>query len=259
MKHFPPSSPGVLASWQQQPLFLVALHPNRHHGTRSQKLQKNAADDDKLNEQKDAETEGEEIEEVNELTGGDSGPQSTKKAKGAKKETKETEETKEEMNEVKGVKSATKTEAKAATGDPDAKVSEKEAEPESKHCEDMPVDFLKMRRGKLSADQEAKFRQGLANLPPESKKALQEWVNMTENSTWTLLGLNCLFLVFIAGVLTLAAAAIVGVFQINIFNPDVWREGISKLQSESGLWPKVAPAPRAHEITHDRHIDLAEL
>ena len=65
-----------------------------------------------------------------------------------------------------------------------------------------------MRRSKLSADQEvsnlgyeagsefqssqkvgwsyavcskavqAKFRQGLANLPPESKKALQEWVNM---------------------------------------------------------------------------------
>ena len=28
-------------------------------------------DDDKLNEQKDAETEGEEIEEVNELTGGE--------------------------------------------------------------------------------------------------------------------------------------------------------------------------------------------
>jgi len=216
------------------------------------KTPKNAANDDKLNEQKDTETEGEEIE-VNELTRGDSEPQSTKKAKGAKKETKET---KEETKEVKGVKAQT-TETKAAT-DLDAKVSE-EAELEPKHDADMPVDFLKMRRGKLSADQEAKFRQGLANLPPESKKALQEWVNMTENSTWTLLGLNCLFFVFIAGVLTLAAAAIVGVFQINIFNPDVWREGISKLQSESGLWPKVAPAPRAREIAHDRHIDLAEL
>eukprot|EP00435_Cladocopium_sp_Y103_P002597 s3069_g1.t1 len=184
------------------------------------KTPKHAANDDKLNEQNDTETEGDEIEEVTELTQGDSEPQSTKKAKGAKKQTKKM---KEKVQEVKGVKGETKTETKEATDDPDAKVSEKEAGLEPKHDEDMPVDFLKMRRGKLSADQEAKFRQGLANLPPESKKALQEWVNMTESSTWTLLGLNCLFLVFIAGVLTLAAAGIVGVFQINIFNPDVWR------------------------------------
>eukprot|EP00913_Durusdinium_trenchii_P016281 g15300.t1 len=77
---------------------------------------------------------------------------------------------------------------------------------------DLPVDFLKMRRGKLSPEQEAKFRQGLANLPPESRKALKDWVEMTgtDSSTWTLLGLNCLFLVFILGVITLAAAAVVG-------------------------------------------------
>eukprot|EP00438_Fugacium_kawagutii_P010186 Skav234218 [mRNA] locus=scaffold1464:12514:14806:- [translate_table: standard] len=108
----------------------------------------------------------------------------------------------------------------------------------------------------------AKFRQGLANLPPESKKALQEWVKMTESSTWTLLGLNCLLLVFVLGMLTLGAAAIVGFFQINIFNMDVWREGISTFQTEGveGLWSRaVRPAPRAREILHDRRVDLAEL
>ena len=57
------------------------------------------------------------------LAGG-SEPQSTKQAKGAKKETKETKETKE----VKGVQGATNAETKAATDDPDAKVSEAEAE-----------------------------------------------------------------------------------------------------------------------------------
>ncbi|CAK9015375.1 unnamed protein product [Durusdinium trenchii] len=134
----------------------------------------------------------------------------------------------------------------------------KDGEPTKK---DLPVDFLKMRRGKLSPEQEAKFRQGLANLPPESRKALKDWVEMTgtDSSTWTLLGLNCLFLVFILGVITLAAAAVVGFFQINIFSLDVWRQGLNKLAEGEGPWSNVpSQRPAVREIAHDRH-DLAEL
>ena len=198
-----------------------------------------------------------------------------KEAKSKREEaTAETEETDDdaEPNEVKdadteGAKVNKPTQGQSV-GTAKAKGAEKEVDKEGKGATqpakegDLPVDFLKMRPGKLSSEQEDKFRQGLANLPPESKKALQEWVNMTENSTWTLIGINCLFLVCIAGLLTLAAAAIVGIFQINIFNPDVWRAGYAKLQVENDrFWSQVTPPapPRAREIAHDRHVDLAEL
>ncbi|CAE7738795.1 unnamed protein product [Symbiodinium sp. CCMP2592] len=90
-------------------------------------------------------------------------------------------------------------------------------------AEDRPLD-LRLRQGKLKPEEEAKFRQGVANLSPESKMAIKEWMQLTgEGDTWALLGLNCMLLIFIAGLLALVAAAIVGGLQVNIFDIDVWR------------------------------------
>ncbi|CAE7818173.1 unnamed protein product [Symbiodinium microadriaticum] len=125
-----------------------------------------------------------------------------------------------------------------------------------KAAEERPLD-LRLRQGKLKPEEEAKFRQGVANLSPESKMAIKEWMQLTgEGDTWALLGLNCMLLIFIAGLLALAAAAIVGGLQVNIFDMDVWRDGYNKLQiaMEKGSWPRQLPVQ-----SQTLHHDMAEL
>ncbi|CAJ1369320.1 unnamed protein product [Effrenium voratum] len=141
--------------------------------------------------------------------------------------------------------------------DEDASGEKQEETSEAKKDQPKPTEILKPRPGRLTPDQEAKFRQGLANLPPESRKALEEWVNMTDNNAWELLGLNCLLLVFVAGLITLALAAVVGYWQVNIFSIDVWREGFAKLQiaSQTGAWPRA----QAREVAHELFQGSAEL
>ncbi|CAE7325291.1 unnamed protein product [Symbiodinium pilosum] len=77
-----------------------------------------------------------------------------------------------------------------------------------------------------------------------------------KGDTWALLGLNCMLLIFITGLLALGAAAIVGGLQINIFDVQVWGDGYAKLKiaMKQGSWPRHLPVQ-----SQALHHDLAEL
>eukprot|EP00931_Biecheleriopsis_adriatica_P076212 TRINITY_DN49944_c0_g1_i1.p1 TRINITY_DN49944_c0_g1~~TRINITY_DN49944_c0_g1_i1.p1 ORF type:complete len:216 (+),score=60.93 TRINITY_DN49944_c0_g1_i1:34-681(+) len=120
-----------------------------------------------------------------------------------------------------------------------------------------PSEWIKKRAKALSPEQEARLQEGLARLPPESKKAIADWLNEKDTSPWVLLGLNCLMLVIFLGAVMICIAAVIGYFQINIFDLEVWRKGASDVMSlfaEENRRQQGRPA-----IAQPVHHDLGEL
>merc|ERR1719215_1704868 len=80
-------------------------------------------------------------------------------------------------------------------------------------------------RKRLSPEQEKQIRAQVSRLPPESRKALEEWVNMKDDNKWALLALNCLVVIFILGVFLLFSAYLIAAHSINVFDIQTWRNG----------------------------------
>mmetsp|Transcript_67441 Transcript_67441/g.163148 ORF Transcript_67441/g.163148 Transcript_67441/m.163148 type:complete len:127 (+) Transcript_67441:230-610(+) len=77
----------------------------------------------------------------------------------------------------------------------------------------------------LTPEQQDQIRRRMAKLPPEARKALDNWVNMKEEDRWALLGMNCLVIVLFLGLFVLFAAYLIGAHGINIFELETWRSG----------------------------------
>ncbi|CAE8728657.1 unnamed protein product [Polarella glacialis] len=60
----------------------------------------------------------------------------------------------------------------------------------------------------LTLEQESRIRDGVRRLPPESRKALQDWLNMEDGNKMALLAMNCLVLILVLGMLLIGAASL---------------------------------------------------
>mmetsp|Transcript_34437 Transcript_34437/g.69557 ORF Transcript_34437/g.69557 Transcript_34437/m.69557 type:complete len:192 (+) Transcript_34437:65-640(+) len=80
-------------------------------------------------------------------------------------------------------------------------------------------------RKRLTPEQEATIRKRMAKLPPEARKALDDWAQMKEGDKWAIVAMNCLVLVLFLGVFVLLAAYLIGAHGINVFELQTWRRG----------------------------------
>ncbi|CAE8595840.1 unnamed protein product [Polarella glacialis] len=81
----------------------------------------------------------------------------------------------------------------------------------------------------LTLEQESRIRDGVRRLPPESRKALQDWLNMEDGNKMALLAMNCLVLILVLGMLLIGAACLIGFYEVNVFDLETWRNGAALL------------------------------
>mmetsp|Transcript_46792 Transcript_46792/g.106112 ORF Transcript_46792/g.106112 Transcript_46792/m.106112 type:complete len:196 (-) Transcript_46792:70-657(-) len=85
-------------------------------------------------------------------------------------------------------------------------------------------------RRRMTPEQEQQIRQRMKQLPPDTKKALDEWVNMSESSKMGLLAVNCLFVILFLGLFLLFAAYLISEHNVNIFQLETWTDGSATLK-----------------------------
>jgi len=104
---------------------------------------------------------------------------------------------------------------------------------------------------KLTPDQEAQIRRSVDKLPPETRKALSDWINMEDQSTGAMIALNCMVLIFFLGIFLLFAAYLIGVHEINLFEMETWYNGTAyatELLREYRILPKARPPSITAEL-----------
>merc|ERR1712066_60837 len=82
----------------------------------------------------------------------------------------------------------------------------------------------------MTPEQEQQIRQRMKKLPPETKEALEKWINMNESSKMGILAVNCLFVIFFLGIFMLFAAYLISEHNVNIFQLETWTDGSATLQ-----------------------------
>eukprot|EP00448_Togula_jolla_P039102 CAMPEP_0170619490 /NCGR_PEP_ID=MMETSP0224-20130122/27543_1 /TAXON_ID=285029 /ORGANISM="Togula jolla, Strain CCCM 725" /LENGTH=210 /DNA_ID=CAMNT_0010945581 /DNA_START=56 /DNA_END=685 /DNA_ORIENTATION=- len=87
------------------------------------------------------------------------------------------------------------------------------------------TDSRRKPRRRLTPEQEKKLEHAVHRLSPKSRKAIEEWITMGETDKWAVLGMQCLAIIMFLGLFICFAAFLIIAFQVNIFQPEVWRKG----------------------------------
>mmetsp|Transcript_123790 Transcript_123790/g.358065 ORF Transcript_123790/g.358065 Transcript_123790/m.358065 type:complete len:263 (-) Transcript_123790:93-881(-) len=129
--------------------------------------------------------------------------------------------------------SAAADEAVEPVGDAGAEPSEEEA----------LLEKIGMGRRKLTPEQEAQIRKGIRKLPESQRKALEDWINMKEESIWPMVAMNILVLTLFAGMFVCFSAYLIINHEINIYDRETWRNATKLAEATLRKYRILRPTP----------------
>merc|ERR1712194_178064 len=117
-------------------------------------------------------------------------------------------------------------------------------EPSAKDLNEVVEGYLskKIELRKLTPQQEAQIKASIDKIPPETRKALQQWVKSGSDDTGSMIAMNCLVFIFLLGVFLMVSSYLIAVHEINIYEVETWSQGKAFAMEKHRVWrvlPKV--------------------